>query len=355
MTLASMTPYLSGPYIYACTRMRVRRSLLLPKEEYRRMLNMELPEITRVIEETDYRNEIDELVPTFGDRGLDLVETALSWNLAKETQKVTDIMPGVLKTFTREYLAHWDIYNVLTILRGKSQGLKSSRIKEILIPAGALDKAALDKLLNEETAEEVVDALKSWEFYPVLEREFPNAVETGSFGTLENELYKAFYASVLEFIEKGVKGGKPFREYLALEITTRNVITVARIIKTGATGEVRDWFIDGGAFSVDELVTLSQSESSEELLEAVSTKYPGPIADSLRRHDGDLSLHEMETLVRQALVDQMDRISRRYPFSICPTLVYLRRKRYEVENLRAIARGKESGLDSEQIRSCLVM
>ncbi len=49
-----------APYIYVCTRMRVRKSKLLPKEEYLRMLNMGLPEITRSIEELEYKREIDE-------------------------------------------------------------------------------------------------------------------------------------------------------------------------------------------------------------------------------------------------------------------------------------------------------
>jgi len=52
---------ISAPYIYVCTRMRVRKAQLLPKEEYMRMLNMSLNEITRVIEETQYKQEIDEL------------------------------------------------------------------------------------------------------------------------------------------------------------------------------------------------------------------------------------------------------------------------------------------------------
>ena len=52
---------ISAPYIYVCTRMRVRKAKLLPKEEYMRMLNMSLPEITRLIGETEYKQEIDEL------------------------------------------------------------------------------------------------------------------------------------------------------------------------------------------------------------------------------------------------------------------------------------------------------
>ena len=126
--------YISAPYIYVCTRMRVRKAKLLPREEYMRMLNMSLPEITRFIGETEYKQEIDELGTIF--KGIDLIEVALSWNLAKEYQKIQEITPGNLKQFTRAYLRRWDIQNILTILRGKMQGVKAGKIKEILIPAG---------------------------------------------------------------------------------------------------------------------------------------------------------------------------------------------------------------------------
>ena len=56
---------IAAPYIYVCTRMRVRKTTLLPREEYMRMLNMSLPEITRIIGETEYKQEIDELGTTF--------------------------------------------------------------------------------------------------------------------------------------------------------------------------------------------------------------------------------------------------------------------------------------------------
>ena len=46
---------ISAPYIYVCTRMRVRKAKLIPREEYQRMLNMGLSEITRIIGETEYK------------------------------------------------------------------------------------------------------------------------------------------------------------------------------------------------------------------------------------------------------------------------------------------------------------
>ena len=90
------------PYVYVCTRMRVRKSKLIPREDYLRLLNMGLPEITRFIEETEYKKEIDELATSF--HGIDLIEIALSWNLAKEYQNIQKITPGTLKDLTRAYL-----------------------------------------------------------------------------------------------------------------------------------------------------------------------------------------------------------------------------------------------------------
>ncbi|NTV00809.1 MAG: ATP synthase A1 subunit C, partial [Methanoregulaceae archaeon] len=54
--------------------MRYRKSKLIPKGDYYRMLNMSIPEITRIIEETQYKKEIDELSPFF--HGADLLEHA---------------------------------------------------------------------------------------------------------------------------------------------------------------------------------------------------------------------------------------------------------------------------------------
>jgi len=343
-----------APYIYATTRMRVRRMKLIRHEEYMRMLNMSLPEITRFIEETEYKAEIDELASSFS--GLDLIEVALSWNLAKEIQNVLGIMPGRLKTFTASYQQHWDIYNVLTILRGKTQGVRAGKVKEVLIPAGSLDRVILDRLLAEDSPERIVEGLSSWSLYPVLEREFPAAMEKGSFGDLENELFKEYYRYVLKQTTSGVKGGKPFRDYLELEIDLLNIKTVIRLYKGNVRIDVRNMMVEGGNFTVDELVRLATSESIEEILEGIKKRYPGgPIGNLMDNADKSMPLHEMENALTRVMLAQMDRTSKRYPYSICPTLVYLKRKRYEVANLRAIARGKESGLPRETIAEFLVV
>lgn len=346
---------ISAPYIYVCTRMRVRKTTLLPREEYMRMLNMSLPEITRFIGETDYKQEIDELGATF--KGIDLIEVALSWNLAKEYQKILEITPGTLKQFTQAYLRRWDIQNVLTLLRGKMQGEKTGKIKEILIPAGSLDRAILDRLLAEESTDKIVELLKGYRMYPaVFAREYPPAKESGSFSRLENALYKQFYEEIIAEAESGIKGGNLFLEFIRLEIDIKNVKTLFRLHADAVKEDAREMFISGGDLTVSDFTSLNAIQDRNEFIDLLRTKIrQKALLELLEELRSEKKIQDVEIRLTRVQLDQMERMSKRHPISIHPILVYLEKKKYEVFNLRALARGKESNLPSEKILGTLVM
>ena len=344
-----------GSYYYVCTRMRVRKTQLIPREEYLRILNMSMPEIALFIEGTQYKEEIDELATSFS--GIDLMEVALSWNLAKEYQKILDIAPGALKSLTASYLRKWDIQNVLTILRGKVQGVKSGRIKEVLIPAGELNRSILDRLLAEDTPERIVEALKSYHVYPVVARELPGAMASGSFDRMENELYKRFYEEILKEALSGIKGGAYFAEYVRLEIDIKNMINLFRLLGKQPAGDVSEVLIPGGGmYRIEDLKRMTEIRDLHELIgsleERTSLEPLRAVLEDMRR---ERSIREIEILLIRFQLAQMERLSKRYPFSIYPVLTYLESKRIEVYNLRAIARGKERNLPPELIRQYLVM
>ncbi|MGA2919038.1 V-type ATP synthase subunit C [Methanoregula sp.] len=345
---------ISAPYIYVCTRMRVRKAKLLPRDEYMRMLNMSIPEITRIIEETEYKQEIDELGTTF--KGIDLVEVALSWNLAKEYQKIQEITPGTLKAFTRAYLRRWDIQNVLTILRGRVQGEKTGRIKEILIPAGSLDKVVLDRLLAEDSNDRIIELLKDHRMYPVLAQEYPAAKESGSFSRMENELHKDLYAEIIADAKAGIKGGASFLSYIQLEINIKNVKTLFRLRADTQAEDVREMYIPGGSLSATDFVNLNAIKDQNEFIDQVkATIRSDSLHALLDELKGQKAMHDIEIRLTRVQIEQMEKMSKRNPFSIHPILVYLEKKKYEVFNLRALARGKESKLPSERIAEYLVM
>jgi len=343
-----------APYIYVCTRMRVRKSKLIPRDEYMRMLNMSLPEITRFIQETQYKQEIDELSQVF--KGIDLIEVALSWNLAKEYQKILEITPGNLKQFTRSYLRRWDIQNVLTILRGKMQGEKAGKIKEILVPAGSLDRDILDRLLAEDSPERIVEALKGNRIYPVLYQEFPAAKESGSFSRMENELYKQFFSEIIAEAESGIKGGNQFLDFIRFDIDIRNIKTLFRLRMDTFEEDARDMYITGGVLSSADFVNLNTIKDQSEFIEQLKAKIRNTLLITLLDElKSEKVIHDVESRLTRVQLEQMERLSKRNPFSIHPILVYLEKKKYEVFNLRALARGKESKLSSERIAEYLVV
>jgi V/A-type H+-transporting ATPase subunit C len=343
-----------APYIYACTRMRVRKAKLIQRDEYQRMLNMSLPEITRIIEETAYKQEIDELGTSF--KGIDLIEVALSWNLAKEYQKVLEITPGTLKQFTSSYLRRWDIQNMLNILRGKMQGVKPGKIKEILIPAGSLDRVLLDRLVAEDSIDRIIEALKGQWMYPVLTENIGEAKEIGSFSKLENELYKQFYADVIAEAESGIKGGKLFLSFIRFDIDIKNIKTLFRLRADTFEEDPREMFIAGGVLSVDDFVRLNTIKSKDEFIDALKMQArQKTLLVFLDELKAEKKVPDIEMSLTRVQLDQMERMSKKHPFSIHPIIAYLEKKKYEVFNLRALARGKESKLDSGRIAQYLVM
>jgi V/A-type H+-transporting ATPase subunit C len=343
-----------APYIYVSTRLRVRKAKLLAPEEYQRMLNMSLPEIIRLIGETEYQKEVDELGTSF--EGIDLIEVALSWNLAKEYQRVIDLAPGTLKDFTMAYLRRWDIYNVLTILRGKMQGMKEGKIKEVLIPAGSLDRSILDRVLGEDSCERVADALKGWKMYPTLAAGITEGCAIGSFAKLENELYKQLYADLLKIPKRGVKGGDQFLKFVQLEIDIKNIKTLFRMRGDGYAEDAREFFVSGSSFSPEELQQMNQMSSRNEVIDAIQarirTKALLTALEDLRTMKSE---QEVDAELTRTQLNRMEQLSKINPFSIHPILVYLEKKKYEVFNLRAISRGKESKLSSETISKYLVI
>lgn len=349
----------SSPYIYVSTRLRVRRAQLIPKEEYLRMLNMSLPEITRFIQESEYKKEIDELSHAFS--GIDLLEVALSWNLAKNYQKVLAITPGGLHFMTESYLRRWDIQNVLTILRGKAQGLSPGRIKEVLIPAGELDRGFLDRLITEPSIDRIVEGLRKWRLYPVLSGEYTRSGGSDSFAHLENELYKQFYAEVIADAMSGVRGGKAFLEYIRFDIDIKNLQNLFRLCAVGEAVAVGEILIPGGSIPVEDLTRLPVAGNTEEFIAAIEMQVKSkPLLNVLEeaRKSGALSgagLHEVELALIRLQLRQIEFMSKMHPFTIWPILAYLERKKFEIFNLRAITRGKESNLPTERIKSYLVV
>jgi V/A-type H+/Na+-transporting ATPase subunit C len=251
---------------YFCTRLRIRRTHLLKWDDYLRMLNMSIPQIARFIGEHGYAKEIHRLESTRSE--IDRIETALVQNLALSCQDVRSHAFGPLKILIDWYLHRWDIVNLMIILRGKKRSLLTEKIREILIPSGDLDAAALEHLLEAGSFEAVIGRLPGWRLYPVLARECQPAQNGCHFSHLENRLYQQYYTDLIRNCGTGIPGADLFLESIRLEIDLTNFRNLLRLRSGTIPKDVQEQMVEGGTIPVRDLQELSAISDSEEFIGA---------------------------------------------------------------------------------------
>ena len=346
----------SGPgnYEYVIARVRSRRASLFDDDDYRKLTRMGPGEIARFMEESEYESEMNALGARHS--GVDLIEYALNRNVAKHFEDLLRWSEGELYGYIARYLRKFDVWNVKTIIRGNYSGESRENIETDLIRAGEFDEGLLDELLAAGSIQGIVERLGSTRYGDALEEAYEVYEESDVLVPLENALDRAFYEDLLTGLP--TEPSRPMElyvEFLSAEVDFRNLRNAFRIARSGADMEAEEYYIEGGdLFSPTEIRQLAGD--MDRLVEHVrQSRYGEELRDGLDALEEAGSLLEFERAVDAALLEYSRRLSNRYPLSICPVLAYVLAKEREVDNIRAIARGREGGLSQEEIENELVI
>jgi len=341
---------------YVNARVRGRRAALLGDEDYRKLVRMGPSGIARYLEESEYEAEINELGARHS--GVDLVEYALNRNLARHFHDILDWADGRLHDLIARHLRNYDAWNVKTVIRGVYTDSDPAEIRTDLIRAGELDDDLLDTLSEAESIEEVIDLLDGTAYHGPLSDAYEEFEETSVLIPLENAVDREFYAHLLDDVstEPGVQGPLDmYVEFLRAEIDFLNARNALRLARSGADVEPTSYFVEGGdLFTEAELRRLVSNP--DELVEHVrESKYGEELSTALDELEDADSLIQFEHALDAALLEYTDHLANRYPVSITSVMSYILAKEREIENIRAIARGREAGLDEEAIERELVI
>ncbi len=346
----------TGNYEYVTARVRSRRAALFDDDDYRKLVRMGTGEIARFMEDTEYESEMNALGARHA--GVDLIEYALNRNLAKHFDDLLRWSEGALYDYIARYLRKFDAWNVKTVLRGIYSDTPAEDIEEDLIRAGELSEATLEALLGADSIEEAVETLERTMFADDLETALSDYEDTGLLVPLENAVDRAFYETLLSGLPDTVEGDSPvglYIEFLRAEIDFRNLRNVLRIARSGADIDPAEYYIEGGKL-FDESQVRQSAENAQQLVEFVrESRYGEELEAALDDLEEAESLIEFEHSLDYALLEYSDQLSNRYPLSVCPVLAYVLAKEREVDNIRAVARGREAGLSPEEIQEELVL
>jgi len=339
---------------YVNARIRARRAKLFDEEDYRKLVRMGPGEISRYMEESEYETEMNALGSRYS--GVDLIEYALNRNLAKNFEDILDWASGSLYQQIAAYLRKFDAWNVKTILRGVYSDASADEVESDLIRAGEFDERFLDRLVEAQSIEGVVEQLDGTIFEADLDAAFDEYETAGVLVPLENAVDRVFYEHLIEELGE-FKPNSPlalYAEFLHAEIDFRNVRNALRLARSGTEMDPSEYFIEGGTlFGAGELSQLA-SNMSELTTRIAESKYGDELGVALEELEESESLIGFERALDAALQEYADHLSHVHPLSICPVLAYIVAKEREVDNIRAIARGREAGLSEDEIETELV-
>src|SRR3989442_2038960 len=345
-------PLESGNYPYVTARVRAKKGALLSADVYERMLQMEIPQIARVLSEGAYKEQI--LAFATKVSGVDLIEIATSRQLAAVFTQIIGFSEGELREMIGWYLDRFDVQNIKTIVRGKLFGATPAEVSEDIVAAGSMRESFLESLIQLPTLEEVFDSLDGTSYAQALDALGGDPSDLKKWNQWEDLVTQLYYGNLLAVVPERTESTRLMREGMRREIDIVNLKTLLRLWAQKVTLPY-DPFIDGGyEFPKSDFAGLLTLDAT-----ALAARLKGyPFAEQLAGRLKDLQSVGLGNLVRSVEKTHLLTAGRQahvHPLSVLPILAYIVRKEREVQNLRIIARGKESGLPPEVIRELLVI
>jgi len=346
----------SSNYPYAVARVQAKRAKLIPPGDFDKILKMDVAEITRFVEESAYKTEVDELATRF--KGLDLLEAALTVNEERTYEAVRQMVSGEGGQIINLFLDRYHFEDIKTLLRGKQAG--ASR-EELLREMVLENQAAYDTFapLLSEDIKTAADVIAAFQAQGGEAREWASILSTVAPGSplprYEDALDKAYYDRLVTALQASKqKGVQEVLGFVRREIDARNLLNAARWVAAGEQGDFAPFVIPGGkSLPVGTVMAMSKAKDLEALAESLAdVKAFAGVRGELSKAKGG-RLGTFQAAVWRAHLKELDHLSHLNPLSLIPILVFLIRKHREVVILRAVARGKAAGLSEARLQELI--
>jgi len=339
-------------YGYSNARVKAMKAALLPRDATEEMLSAAgVGGVSAVLDRTDYKEDFAE--PGLKYSGADLVEFALSRNLARRARKVLAFTPKEARPAVLSVLEKWDAYNLKTILLAKHLGHAPDDVAPFLVPAGAFTPITLKRILERGSVEEAVEFIGRTSYGIALRPLLPEYRKSRNILPLLNAIEKSFYGRLSGSIPAGLPDSGRILELVRTEIDNRNIMNILRGKRDGASDrEIKSYLISGGSLRPNFLKQLLQAKTLEDAVKAVGEKYR--LEAELASFREGKSLTGIEDALGRRVIALGLKALRHCILSPGAIVGYIYLKENEMLNIRKIVRGKEFNVPVDKLRDTLV-
>ncbi|MDO8480493.1 MAG: V-type ATPase subunit [Nanoarchaeota archaeon] len=327
---------------YTAVRTRVMRTLLIPREDYSKLMKMSLSEISNYLAESTYRQEINEYGVKYS--GIELLEQALPLNLRRAVEKLKRISPDSYNSMIDAYILKYDVDNLKTLIRAKLAGLPVAEARRLIVGVGRIRGDLSVQMFSQPTIDDMLAFLPA-DLAPFMEAY--GALQEKTIAEIENALDRTYFDTIFAFTEKIPRQGKLFARFLLSQVHHINVLTFLRLRKELPKEELQKLLIlprkDPHTPYFAKLYALEQDA---DILAHLAKRYP-EIKDLS-------SLIGVELALQSNLFRKTLRFEHQDPMSIYAILSYLFAKEIEIQNIKKIVKAKHLGIDMSLIAPLVI-
>ncbi len=335
-----------GRYPYTVTRVKVLQSYLLPPDDYLRMKKMGTAEMTRFLEEGQYKREIDALSGQY--QGLELIELAFNQNLAATVNKLLQIsIAPEIHSLIRTYANKWIVQNCKIAIRARFNQVPIDDVRFAIIPIAPTTYDAIEVLIREPIPNAAAQLASFTGANPQALQKLLAAA--GAMG-VEQLLDRAFYQRIIATeLQMQLKRDDPLREFLRHTVLSVDIKNIIRLKAAGAgEGVIR------GFVMMEHNPSARKQRLLQDMMAAASVKECIAIlSKSLYRDivapEVETNIAALEDYIERFLLSHASPLLHRKPLSISPIFGYLLQKEIELRNLRLILHGRALELPEEFI------
>lgn len=343
----------SSDLSYFNARVRALRGALIRKADYEPLMRLGTVEaLIEKLKASEYGPFI-EAASTRYFEPLEALSNALVADLADSMGQLWKIAPIGARPLLKAVFSNWEVFDLKTLVRGLSRGVKRDEIKAALIPAGEFDMAALNTLLSSKDLPDLVGFLETWgsPYAGVLRPGLREYQRSGRIIEMELGADLRTNRLLMDALSAGAADSRIMRDWLGLKADLQNGLTLFKIAGEGyAEGAASGFFIEGGfKLKRSNFVRLSNLKSKEELLNALKESGGGSVIKNVLDKAGPDPML-MEELAEDALKERLRALSIIDPLSIALPASYIYMKVREIKNLRLIGRCAAFGVPLEELR-----
>jgi len=357
-------------YAFINAKLRARIGKILPEEFFAQMLRTRtLDESTQMLRGTDFA-AVEETYHRTGD--LKSAELELLRREAGLYRELLGLVNDELRPFVAALAGRFETENLKNALRlwfdinirGRNVGTRTGYLirERIRYP---LD---VDAVVNAGTLEAAGAALAGTPYAPVLAREAPGAVETGSLFALEIALDQLFFRHLDEPVEslsprdrsvaRRIVGAQidieninwliRFKVFYALDLEQALAYSIPRGLNLSRQGIAEAYASERAGAALSELVRRRYPELSAML----SIREQSSGLRGVREQAGStLSLALIERVIREILLVEARRVLGGYPFTVGIILAYFILEGEETRRIMSLLNAKFYEWSEERIVS----